>query len=132
MSELGKIQKPEFSFESFNELMKEVAYISRYWAFIDEKQLPSSNANMSLSEKIARFVWKKDGVVPVFERDRPTVQIGEFSKEKIKQGLQLLAQSDDKDSYISIMKGDFDFYDADCFFQMAVLGKLVYPKELES
>jgi hypothetical protein len=129
MSEIGKIEKPEFSFDSFYELMKEVVYISRYWAYFDEKQLPSANAEMQLAERIARYVWQKEGVVPIYDRNNITLQIGDFSKEKIKQGLQLLAQGDDKESYISIMNGDFDFFDADCFFQMAVLGKLVYPKQ---
>jgi hypothetical protein len=124
MSNIGQIKKQEFSYDVFLELIEEVCYISRYWAKMDESHLPPSNDNLPFATKLSHLVWYKEFSMPVYSVKNPEEKLGDFSLTSTKKALESMARQF-PDSYKNIViEADFDFFDADVFFQLAVKNKV--------
>lgn len=127
MSELGKIEKQEITYEQFERLIVEALELgSSYWAIVDIKGLnfPAEYEDLTLTEKIARVIWYQNANIPIYHAVDDEL-LGRVNMGSVKTAYQSLAKLYPL-SYSRIINGSFTEEDSDIFFQIAVLGFLRY------
>lgn len=121
---------------------------SNYWALFDHRFIAPQLANdksLALSEKIINSVWDYHKSIPIYdvesnegeetdkeygEYDNPYEnyeKLGELSMDSILQAVSLI-KKDPKLQHIweNIATENYDAGDADVFFQLAIMGKVVF------
>jgi hypothetical protein len=120
---------------------------SNYWALFDHRFIAPqllSNKSLPLSEKIINSVWDYHKSIPIYdvesgdesndkeygEYDNPYEsyeKLGELSMDSILQAVSLI-KKDPRYQHIweNIATENYDAGDADAFFQLAIMGEVVY------
>jgi hypothetical protein len=119
---------------------------SNYWALFDHRFIAPqllSNKSLPLSEKIINSVWDYHKSIPIYdvesgenddkeygEYDNPYEKyekLGELSMDSILQAVSLI-KKDPKYQHVweNIATENYDAGDADAFFQLAIMGEVVY------
>ncbi len=79
----------------------------------------------SLSEMVSGNVLRQDRSFIIREDDKNGEVLGELSKANIERGIEIL-EKDYPDYYSDVLTEDYDAESADIFFQLAVMGEVVY------
>jgi hypothetical protein len=105
---------------------------SNYWCMYGTSVLPESDKPTSLDDAILNFVMASpDNKVPIYdvedyeEDEEEDSFLGFVSMETIINGTQKFIQQC-PERWASVIEEDYDAEDADVWFQMVVMGKIVY------
>jgi hypothetical protein len=103
---------------------------SNYWYMLDTDQfkanLPAKTEECTaLSERIGKALYNDpEFKLPVEDKEEPGAILGYATQESCKKAFEKL-NIDNPLRLISIIEGQYDAADADHFFQLAVMGKLL-------
>jgi len=99
---------------------------SNYWYYLDYlSMLPEYNEGEALSERIGRAVLDEGIEVPVFDYEDQDEELGKLSKASIENAMMIMA-SEYPQTLDDIREETGDAETADIFFQLAVMGEIVF------
>ena len=105
---------------------------SNEWYWLDEIEFPEwVNPKLFFSEKVGQALYANKGwTVPVYDKEEWTYEdsgeaLGILSYESCQKGFDLMSV-DYPEELNRIITEQYDALDADIFFQLAVMGEIVY------
>jgi len=99
---------------------------SNYWYFLpDLSMLPEKKEGEALSERIGRAVLDEGIAVPVYDYEDQHEKLGDLTKESIAKALEIMSR-DYSDHFADMVDETGDADTADVFFQLAVMGDIVF------
>jgi hypothetical protein len=99
---------------------------SNYWYNLpDLSMLPESSDGEPTAIRITDAVLNHDVKIPVYDIEEDDELLGELSKESIQKALEIMSK-DLSDLFSEILNEEGDAGTADVFFQLAVMGEIVF------
>jgi hypothetical protein len=98
---------------------------SNYWYYLgDTSMIPNYDKKEPLATQLSRAVLNEGIVIPVHDIEDEEL-LGNLSLESIQKGLTLMAK-DYPEHFQNMITENGDAETADVFFQLAVMGELVF------
>lgn len=97
-----------------------------YWAIVLDQKIDLSHCDgESSSEKWFDAIWNKQMEMPINDAEDEAVELGVLTKEKMKSGLKMMAETY-PEHYNDFITEQYDVYTADIWLQLSVLGEIIY------
>jgi len=97
---------------------------SNYWSLIDRENLDNEATTLAFSEKVCQGI--DNGLeIKVFDAEDEMELLGVLTKQSVKEAWKLMKQ-DHESHWINAKSDQWDAETADVFFQLAVMGELVF------
>jgi hypothetical protein len=98
---------------------------SNYWYYLKDLSMLSEKTNcLPLSERIAHAILHEKEIIPVHDIENGEL-LGNLTKENTKKALQIMSK-DYTEAFSDIINETGDAETADIFFQLAVMGEVVF------
>lgn len=98
---------------------------SNYWSLLDRVNLEDEqDSRLALSEKVCHAI-DKGLEIKVFDAEDETELLGVLTKQSVKEAWKLMKQ-DHESHWMNAKSEQWDAETADVFFQLAVMGELVF------
>lgn len=100
---------------------------SNYWYIFDCTEVRKATEPMKgqpLVDRIWHYVWEQGNSL-VFNDNETDEPLGSLSYESLKNAVKLLVETQPK-HYANILKEDWDAETGDVFFQLTIMGEVVY------
>ena len=100
---------------------------SNYWYFLPDLEMVLKHKDIKepLSIKIFRAAFDRGESVPVYDKEDNDGLLGMFNRANIDRAWQLMEEKHPR-HFGDLMKENWDSTTADVWFQLAVMGELVY------
>lgn len=102
---------------------------SNYWYHLgiirDGLEEYKDENKLYLSEAVARYALQDYGVVPIYDYENPEDHLGDLTKESMYEAFKIMKRDYDQ-HYWDARSENWDADTADVFFQLAVMGEIVF------
>lgn len=99
---------------------------SNYWYFLPDLSMVGRRKGEPWSVAIGRAVWHEGAAVPVADtNEKEGTRLGTLTKASMEKGLDLMMRKHPR-HYADLIGGNDDAITADVWFQLAVMGQLVF------
>jgi hypothetical protein len=128
-NKLGIVARQEISYDLFEGiLVTALEGGSNYWYMLDlsDIEVPKTKyAGESASVKVAKMVWFDRINLRVMDAENEDVVLGEVNLASIKSAFEKIC-SEYPETYLNLIREQYDADDADVFFQIATMGEITF------
>jgi hypothetical protein len=114
--------------QRFNLLVSALEGGSNYWYYLHRDAINTAKPFRQAGDSLVGYIWKAieaNHEIPVRDIESPEEVLGKISLASIERGEQLMAEKY-PEHFADIVAGNDDATTGDIWFQLAVMGELVY------